>query len=66
VLPRCNAKSPTAALIAGHHVVSRPDPSVYIGAGSREQARVIGRIVEGLARPFPAGWMNHPAGLGSG
>jgi phage terminase large subunit-like protein len=50
VLPRGNAKSTTAALIAVHHVVSTPNPSVYVGAGSREQARVIGRIVERLAR----------------
>lgn len=50
VLPRGNAKSTTAALIGVHHVLSVPSPSVFVGAGSREQARVIGRIVERLAR----------------
>ncbi len=50
VLPRGSAKSTTAALIALHHVLTTPDPSVYIGAGSRDQARIIGRMVERLAR----------------
>ena len=50
ILPRGNAKSTTAALVAVHHVASRDDPSVYVGAGSRDQARIIGRIVERLAR----------------
>jgi len=50
VLPRGSAKSTTAALLAVHHVLSHPDPSVYVGAGSRDQARIIGRIVERYAR----------------
>jgi phage terminase large subunit-like protein len=50
VLPRGNAKSTTAALLAVHHVVTHPQPSVYVGAGSRQQARVIGNIVDRLAR----------------
>lgn len=50
VIPRGSAKSTTAALLAVHHVLSTPNPSVYVGAGSREQARVIGRMVERLAR----------------
>lgn len=50
VLPRGSAKSTTAALLAVHHVVSHSRPSVYVGAGSREQARVIGRMVERFAR----------------
>jgi len=58
VLPRGSAKSTTAALLAVHHVISHPDPSVYIGAGSRDQARIIGRMVERIAR--------HPALADSG
>ena len=50
VLPRGNAKSTLAALLAVHHVLTHPNPSVYVGAGSRQQARVIGRIVERYAR----------------
>jgi phage terminase large subunit-like protein len=50
VLPRGSAKSTTAALLAVHHVLSHPNPSVYVGAGSRDQARIIGRIVERIAR----------------
>ena len=42
ILPRGSAKSTLAALIAVHHVLSRPNPGVYIGAASRDQARVIG------------------------
>lgn len=49
VLPRGQAKSTTAALVAVHHVLTTPNPSVFVGAGSRQQARVIGRIVERLA-----------------
>lgn len=58
VLPRGSAKSTTAALLAVHHVLTTPRPSVYVGAGSREQARVIGRMIERLAR--------HPALKNSG
>jgi hypothetical protein len=50
VLPRGSAKSTTAALLALHHVVTHPQPSVYVGAGSRQQARVIGNIVDRYAR----------------
>ena len=50
ILPRGSAKSTLAALIATHHVLSRPDPGVYIGAASRDQARVIGGMVRALSR----------------
>jgi len=50
VLPRGSAKSTTAALLALHHVITHEQPSVFIGAGSRLQARVIGRIVDRFAR----------------
>ena len=50
VLPRGSAKSTLAALIAPHHVLSRENPGVYIGAASRDQARVIGGMVRALPR----------------
>jgi phage terminase large subunit-like protein len=58
VLPRGSAKSTNAARLAVHHVLSHPRPSVYVGAGSRDQARIIGRMVERIAR--------HPALADSG
>lgn len=48
ILPRGSIKSTTAALLAVHHVLTTPDPGVYIGASSREQARVIGAMVRKL------------------
>ena len=50
ILPRGSAKSTLAAHLATHHVLSRPEPGVYIGAASREQARVIGQMVRALCR----------------
>jgi phage terminase large subunit-like protein len=49
-LPRGSAKSTLGALIALHHVLSVPEASVYLGAGAKEQARIIGRIIERFAR----------------
>jgi phage terminase large subunit-like protein len=49
VLPRGSLKSTTAALIALHHVLSVPDASVYVGAGNKAQASVIGTIVRQFA-----------------
>lgn len=50
ILPRGSIKSTTASLIAVHHVLTTDDPGVYIGAASREQARVIGAMVRELVR----------------
>jgi phage terminase large subunit-like protein len=50
ILPRGSAKSTLAAHLAVHHVLSRAAPGVYIGAASREQARVIGGMVRALSR----------------
>lgn len=50
VLPRGSAKSTLAAHIAVHHVLSVEHPGVYIGASSRDQARVIGGMVRALTR----------------
>jgi phage terminase large subunit-like protein len=50
ILPRGSLKSTTAALFAVHHVLTTDDPGVYIGAASREQARVIGSMVRQLSR----------------
>ncbi len=49
ILPRGSAKSTLAAHLSVHHVLSRPDPGVYIGSGSRDQARVIGGMVRALS-----------------
>src|SRR4051794_14232545 len=40
ILPRGSAKSTLAAHLALHHVLTTPTPGVYIGASSRDQARV--------------------------
>ena len=50
ILPRGSAKSTLAALIAVHHVLTTDTPGVYIGAASRDQARVIGGMVRALSR----------------
>jgi hypothetical protein len=50
ICPRGSAKSTLAAHLAVHHVLSRENPGVYIGAGSRDQARVIGGMVRALSR----------------
>ena len=50
ILPRGSAKSTLAAHLAVHHVLSRAGPGVYIGAASRDQARVIGDMVRVLSR----------------
>lgn len=50
ILPRGSAKSTLAALIAVHHVLTHPTPGVYIGAASREQARIVGAMVRALSR----------------
>ncbi len=50
ILPRGSAKSTLAAHLAVHHVLSQTDPGVYIGSGSRQQARVIGAMVRALSR----------------
>ena len=39
ILPRGSAKSTLAAHLATHHVLSRRNPGVYVGAGCRDQAR---------------------------
>lgn len=48
ILPRGSAKSTLAALIAVHHVLTVESPGVYIGAASRDQARVVGGMVRAL------------------
>jgi len=53
ILPRGSRKSLLASRLAVHHVLSRAQPGVYIGAASRDQARIIGAMVRELA--------HHPA-----
>jgi phage terminase large subunit-like protein len=48
-LPRGHGKSTLLALLALHHVLTVPDASVYIGAGAREQARIVGAIIRRYA-----------------
>lgn len=49
VIPRGNAKTTTAALLALHHLVSTPNASVALGAASREQAGIAYQIMRDLA-----------------
>ncbi|MEJ7568412.1 MAG: terminase TerL endonuclease subunit [Gaiellaceae bacterium] len=49
VLPRGNAKSSLAAALAVHHLVTVERPSVVVGAGSREQARVVFELAREIA-----------------
>jgi hypothetical protein len=48
ILPRGSEKSWLAARLAVHHVLSREQPGVYVGAVAREQARIIGAMVREL------------------
>lgn len=50
ILPRGSAKSTLAAHLAIHHVLSRERPGVYIGAASRDQARIIGAMMRELVQ----------------
>jgi phage terminase large subunit-like protein len=50
IAPRGSAKTTSAALLALHALASRPDAAVFIGASSRDQARIAGRIVNRYAR----------------
>lgn len=49
VLPRGNAKSSLAAALAVHHLTTVERPAVVLGAGSREQARVVFELARDLA-----------------
>ncbi len=49
VLSKGNAKSSLGALLAVHHLLTVPSPAVVIGAGSREQARVIFELARDVA-----------------
>ena len=50
VLPRGSEKSWLAARLATHHVISHERPGVYIGASSRDQARIVGAMVRELSQ----------------
>jgi len=50
ILPRGSIKSTTASLIAVHHVLTVDDPTVYVGAASQPQARVVGGMIRDLVR----------------
>lgn len=50
LLPKGNAKSSLAALLAIHHLLSVESPVVVIGAGSREQARVVFELARDIAQ----------------
>lgn len=50
VLPRGNAKTTTAALIALHHLLTVPGAAVTIGAASRDQARIAFERMRGFAQ----------------
>ncbi len=50
ILPRGSAKSTLAAHLAVHHLLSVTTPGVYIGAASRDQARIVGAMVRALTR----------------
>ena len=50
VLPRGSEKSWLAARLATHHVISHEQPGVYIGASSRDQARIVGAMIRELSQ----------------
>ncbi|KAA0275387.1 MAG: hypothetical protein EDQ89_00195 [Acidobacteria bacterium] len=50
VLPRGNAKTTTAALIALHHLLTVPGAAVTIGAASKDQARILYERLRGFAQ----------------
>jgi phage terminase large subunit-like protein len=49
ILPRGNAKTTTAGLLALHHLVTVPDASVSLGAASREQASIAFQVMRTAA-----------------
>lgn len=50
VLPRGSEKSWLASRLAVHHVLSHEQPGVYVGAASRDQARIIGNMCRDLSQ----------------
>lgn len=50
ILPRGSAKSTLAAHLVIHHVLSHAEPGVYVGAASRDQARIIGAMMRQLVQ----------------
>ena len=50
ILPRGSRKSLLASRLAVHHVLSHDRPGVYVGAASRDQARIIGAMVRELSQ----------------
>lgn len=50
ILPRGNAKTTTAALIAVHHLLTIEGAAVTIGAASRDQARIAYERMRGFAQ----------------
>ena len=49
LIPKGNAKSTLAALLALHHLLAVERPFVLLGAGSRDQARVVYEIARDLS-----------------
>ncbi|MBA3821918.1 MAG: hypothetical protein H0X17_23745, partial [Deltaproteobacteria bacterium] len=50
LLPRGNGKTTLMAALAVHHLLTVPDPAVYVAAASRDQARVLGEAARRFAR----------------
>lgn len=49
LIPKGNAKSSLAALLALHHLLAVRNPYILLGAGSRDQARVVYELARDLS-----------------
>src|SRR5918995_3871609 len=59
-LPRGNGKSRLVGALSVHHLISVPNPRVYVAAASREQAGVVPGAPPAFPPPFvPAIEINH-------
>lgn len=55
LIPKKNAKTTTLAAVALYHLLTTPDATCYIGASSRDQARILFDQAEGLVNR--SGWL---------
>jgi Phage Terminase len=53
LLPKGNGKTTLLAALALHHLLAHPEPSIYCGAASVQQARILFESARDLSRKLP-------------
>lgn len=53
LLPKGNGKTTLMAAVAVHHLLTHPDPAVYCGAASVQQARILFEAAREMTRKLP-------------